>query len=193
MDRPLPLKLTSRSTAFVGAARNQARWLLLRRAWAQWMPLCVRSAKTEAKLVKHAFDELKVSEVTTEPLALCEPQYSMLLSSAGEKAPPRLVKLASPSSPICRRSPGTRHARLRQRCLFSAAPAVHVAVDPCRRRIAGPRSAGQWPCSYAEMRHPLSQQCSVALLVPCPLRRHDSGQLGSAGWDGPTISRSVSK
>ena len=55
LDRPLPLKLASPRTA---AAQDQARWLLLRRAWA---------------LMKHALDKLKVSEVTTKPLALCEP------------------------------------------------------------------------------------------------------------------------
>jgi len=72
MDRPLPLKLTSRSTAFVGAARNQARWLLLRRAWAQWMLPCVRSAEAEAALVKHALNELEVSEAI-DPSSIASP------------------------------------------------------------------------------------------------------------------------
>ena len=72
MDRPLPLKLTSRSTAFVGAARNQARWLLLRRAWAQWMLPCVRSAEAEAALVKHALNELEVSEAIDPSTASSE-------------------------------------------------------------------------------------------------------------------------
>ena len=70
LDRPLPLKLASPRTA---AAQDQARWLLLRRAWAQWRTPCVQSAKAEATLMKHALDKLKVSEVTTKPLALCEP------------------------------------------------------------------------------------------------------------------------
>ena len=181
LDRPSPLKLASPRTA---AAQDQARWLLLRRAWAQWITPCIRSAKAEATFMKHALDKLKVSEVTTKHPPRCANwPNSMLLLYAGEQAPPRMVNLASPSGPICRRPFGTRHAHLRQRCKFPAAPAVHVAVDLSRRCIAGPRSAGQWPCSYAEMRYPLSQQCSVAPLVPCPLRRHGSGQLGSAGWD----------
>ena len=53
------LKLASCPTV---AAGNQARWLLLRRAWAQWMLPCVRSAEAEAALVKHALNELEVSE-----------------------------------------------------------------------------------------------------------------------------------
>ena len=64
LDRPLPLKLASRPTAATG---NQVRWLLLRRAWVQWMSPCVRSAKAEATLVKHALNKLKVGEVTTNP------------------------------------------------------------------------------------------------------------------------------
>ena len=64
LDRPLPLKLASRPTA---AACDQARWLLLRRAWAQWMSPCIGSAKTDATLVKHTLNKLKVSEVTTTP------------------------------------------------------------------------------------------------------------------------------
>ena len=69
-DRPLPLKLALRPTA---AAGDQARWLLLRRAWAQWMSPCVRPAKAEATSVMlRALNELKVSEVTTNQL-LCKP------------------------------------------------------------------------------------------------------------------------
>ena len=58
------LKLASRPTA---AAGDQARWLLLRRAWAQWMSPCIGSTKTDATLVKHTLNKLKVSEVTTTP------------------------------------------------------------------------------------------------------------------------------
>lgn len=71
LDRPLPLKLASPRTAF-GAARNQARRLLLRRAWAQWMLPSVRSAKAEATLVKHALNESKVSEITDPRTASSE-------------------------------------------------------------------------------------------------------------------------
>ena len=63
------LKLASRPTA---AAGDQARWLLLRRAWAQWMSPCVRSAKAEATLVKHALNELKVSEAIDPSTASSE-------------------------------------------------------------------------------------------------------------------------
>lgn len=70
LDRPLPLKLASRPTA---AACDQARWLLLRRAWAQWTSPCIGSAKAEATSVMlHALNELKVSEVSTNP-PLCKP------------------------------------------------------------------------------------------------------------------------
>ena len=62
----LPLKLASRPTA------DQARWLLLRRAWAQWMSLCVRSAKADATLVKHALNELEVSEAIDPSTASSE-------------------------------------------------------------------------------------------------------------------------
>ena len=56
-------------TAAAPHRRNQVRSLLLRRAWAQWMPPCVRSAKAEVTLVKHALDESKMSEVSTsQPL-----------------------------------------------------------------------------------------------------------------------------
>ena len=62
----LPLKLASRPTA------DQARWLLLRRAWAQWMSPCVRSAKADATLVKHALNELEVSEAIDPSTASSE-------------------------------------------------------------------------------------------------------------------------
>ena len=58
MDRRLPLKLASRATAATGD---------------KWISPCAQSAKAEATLMKHALDKLKVSEVTTKPLALCEP------------------------------------------------------------------------------------------------------------------------
>ena len=64
LDRPLPLKLASCPTS---AACDQARWLLLRRAWVQWMSPCIESAKTDATLVKHTLNKLKVREVTTTP------------------------------------------------------------------------------------------------------------------------------
>ena len=112
---------------------------------------------------------------------------------AGEQAPLRTVNLAAPASPIRRRPPGTRHAHLCQRCHFPAAPAVHVAVDLSRGGITGSCSAGQWPCAHAQMGGALSQRCSTALIVPCPLRRHDSDQLGSSGWHAFTICRSISR
>ena len=62
----LPLKLASRPTA------DQARWLLLRRAWAQWMSPCVRSAKADTTLVKHALNKLEVSEAIDPSTASSE-------------------------------------------------------------------------------------------------------------------------
>ena len=71
LDRPMSLKLASRRTAF-GAARDQTRRLLLRRAWAQFMPQCVRSAEVEATLATHTLKKLKVSEAT-DPTPSSEP------------------------------------------------------------------------------------------------------------------------
>ena len=63
------LKLASRPTV---AAGDQARWLLLRRTWAQWMSPCVRSAKADATLAKHALNELEVSEAIDASTASSE-------------------------------------------------------------------------------------------------------------------------
>ena len=71
LDRPMSLKLASRRTAF-GAARDQTCRLLLRRAWAQFMPRCVRSAEVEATLATHTLKKLKVSEAT-DPTPSSEP------------------------------------------------------------------------------------------------------------------------
>jgi hypothetical protein len=78
LDRPLSLKLASRRTAF-GAARDQARRLLLRRAWAQWMPHCVRLAEAEATLDTHALNKLKVSAPVTYP-TVSPPVQNILLA-----------------------------------------------------------------------------------------------------------------
>ena len=69
-------QLASRRTAFVGAVRNQARWLQLRHAWAQWMLPCVRPAEAETTLVKHLLNELKVSQVTDSQHCVLEGRIS---------------------------------------------------------------------------------------------------------------------
>ena len=123
-------------------------------AWRIWRA----SASADRTLATHALNKSKVTE---KPAPSRPPHRPDLFGSrrahAGEQAPPGMVNLASPASPIFRRSLGKWHARLCQRCHCSAAPVVHVTVNFSRRRVAGSRSAGQWSCSHAQMGRALSE------------------------------------